>query len=143
VRYSAAVILVTEEFSFLRAILKMKKVRARNILESSELFATRTLWSLSIAFVFSRLVECMGEEGDVIIGISTSGRSKNIVEAYKIAKEKKMNIISLTGCENTPMSACSDCVIKVPDVETARIQECHILIGHIICEIVEHKLFKK
>ncbi len=87
--------------------------------------------------VFERQVEALGEEGDVLIAISTSGRSKNVLRAVDKAKERGMKVIGLTGKKGDLLCEKSDVCIKVPSEDTQRIQESHILIGHIICEIVE------
>lgn len=94
--------------------------------------------------VFSRQVEAKGKEGDVLIGISTSGNSKNVIEAMRVAKEIGMSTIGLTGSnQDGTIYKVSDCCIGVPSDCTPRIQEAHILIGHIICEFVEYKMFGK
>ena len=79
--------------------------------------------------------------GDVIVGISTSGNSKNIINAFKAAQKLKMGIIALTGDNGGEMKLYSDILLNVPSSDTPRIQECHILVGHIICERVEKNLF--
>jgi D-sedoheptulose 7-phosphate isomerase len=79
--------------------------------------------------------------GDVLVGLSTSGNSKNIINAFKIAKEKQIITIGLTGENGGKMGTLADLLINVPSNDTPRIQEAHILIGHIICELVESKLF--
>ncbi|MDR1706518.1 MAG: D-sedoheptulose 7-phosphate isomerase [Prevotella sp.] len=91
--------------------------------------------------LFSRQVQAQGVKGDVFIGISTSGSSKNVVEALKMAKEKEIFTVGLTGEKHGAMDEFCDICIKVPSLETPRIQECHILIGHIICCIVEESIF--
>ena len=92
-------------------------------------------------FVYSRIIEGIGKSGDILVGISTTGNSKNIINALKSAKKIKMNTISLTGETGGTMKNYSDLIINVPSSDTPRIQEAHILIGHIICEIVESQLF--
>lgn len=92
-------------------------------------------------FVYSRIIEGICNEGDVIVGISTSGNSKNIINAFKAAQKLKMGIIALTGNNGGEMKLYSDILLNVPSSDTPRIQECHILIGHIICERVEKNLF--
>ena len=89
--------------------------------------------------VFSRLLTASGKAGDVLVGISTSGNSRNIIEAYKVCKEKNINIISLTGKTGGMMKEFGGILLNVPSTDTPRIQECHIMIGHIICELVEKK----
>jgi D-sedoheptulose 7-phosphate isomerase len=91
--------------------------------------------------LFSRQINALGNEGDVFIGISTSGNSSNIIEALKYCREKKIITIGLTGSSGITMKDLCDICISVPSDETPRIQEIHILIGHIICSIVEAKLF--
>ena len=91
--------------------------------------------------LFSRQVQAHGNQGDIFIGISTSGNSPNILEALRVCKDKGVFSIGLTGQSGGNMDALCDMCIKVPSPETPRIQECHILIGHIICCIVEEKLF--
>lgn len=94
-------------------------------------------------YLFSRQVEAQGSKGDVFIGISTSGNSENIVEALKVCREKGITSIGLTGSKPCRMDELADLCIKVPSDITPRIQESHILIGHIICAIVEENLFGK
>lgn len=91
--------------------------------------------------IYSRLVKAKGKKGDILIGLSTSGNSKNVIRAFKIAKEKGMITISLTGEKRNLLEELSDITIKVPSQDTANIQESHIMIGHIICDLVEKELF--
>ena len=83
----------------------------------------------------------MATKGDVLIGLSTSGNSKNIINAYHVAKELGVTVISLTGETGGQMKELSDYLLNVPSNDTPRIQESHILLGHIICELVEAALF--
>jgi D-sedoheptulose 7-phosphate isomerase len=92
-------------------------------------------------FVYSRIIDGIGKEGDVLIGISTSGNSKNIINAFTKAKENGMLTIALTGEKGGDMAPMADYAIQVPSNDTPRIQESHILIGHIICQLVEEQLF--
>lgn len=87
--------------------------------------------------VFSRLLTASGKAGDVLVGISTSGNSRNIIEAYKVCHEKGIKIISLTGESGGMMKEFGGILLNVPSTDTPRIQESHIMIGHIICELVE------
>jgi D-sedoheptulose 7-phosphate isomerase len=91
--------------------------------------------------LFSRQIEANGIKGDMFISISTSGNSKNIVEALKAAKKKELITVGLTGHSGGEMNELCDYCIKVPSSSVPRIQEAHILIGHIICAIVEENLF--
>ena len=93
--------------------------------------------------VFSRLLRGTAKAGDVIVGISTSGNSKNILNAFEAAKEMGVKIIAMTGETGGAMKDCADILLNAPSTDTPRIQECHILIGHIICELVETALFKQ
>jgi D-sedoheptulose 7-phosphate isomerase len=93
--------------------------------------------------VYSRMVEAFGEKGDVLIGISTSGNSANVVEAVKTAKDQGMLTISLTGGNGGKLGGLSDICIQVPSNSVARIQESHILIGHILCEEIEKAIFPR
>jgi len=91
--------------------------------------------------VFARYVKSTGKKGDVLIGLSTSGNSKNIVEAFKVAREIGIKIIALTGSSGGEMKNYADISIMIPSTDTPRIQEAHIMVGHIICEFVEKNLF--
>jgi D-sedoheptulose 7-phosphate isomerase len=91
--------------------------------------------------VYSRMVKGIGKPGDVLIGLSTSGNSKNIIAAFEQAKEKNMVTIGFTGATGGKMKACSDYLLNVPSNDTPRIQESHILLGHIICQLVEAAYF--
>ncbi len=93
--------------------------------------------------LFSRQVQANGVTGDMFIGISTSGNSANVVEALKECKEKGIITVGLTGASGGKMAELCDYCIKVPSNETPRVQEAHILIGHIICAVVEEAIFGK
>jgi D-sedoheptulose 7-phosphate isomerase len=91
--------------------------------------------------IYSRLVKGIGDKGDVLVGLSTSGNSKNIVAAFETAKEKGIITIGFTGESGGVMKSISDYLLNVPSFDTPRIQESHIMLGHIICEMVEEKYF--
>jgi D-sedoheptulose 7-phosphate isomerase len=91
--------------------------------------------------VYARMINGIGKPGDVLVGLSTSGNSKNIVEAFKTAKLKNMITIGLTGESGGVMKNISDYLLNVPSNDTPRIQESHIMLGHIICQLVEEKYF--
>ncbi|HEC1761665.1 TPA: D-sedoheptulose 7-phosphate isomerase [Campylobacter jejuni] len=93
--------------------------------------------------LFARQVQAQGVKGDIFIGISTSGNSKNILKALEFCKQKEIISIGLSGASGGAMNELCDYCIKVPSTCTPRIQEAHILIGHIICAIVEEELFGK
>lgn len=96
----------------------------------------------SFDVVYSRLVKAFGKPGDILIGLSTSGNSINVVNAIEMANSLGLKTIGFTGLKESKISEMSNITIKVPSIDTPRIQECHILIGHIICEIVENELTK-
>jgi len=91
--------------------------------------------------IFARQVEALAKEGDVVIGISTSGSSSNVIEAVKTAKEKGAKTVGFTGNQGGKLAELVDFVISVPSDETPRVQESHITIFHIICCLVERELF--
>lgn len=93
--------------------------------------------------IYARLVRGFGSKGDVLVGLSTSGNSANIVRAFAAAHEKGMFTIGFTGEGGGKMKECSDLLIAVPSKDTPRIQESHILLGHIICEFVEKEIFPR
>jgi len=92
-------------------------------------------------YVYSRLIKAKGQQGDILIGLSTSGNSENIVKAFEQARTQGVICIGMTGKSGGKMLDCSDHMIRVPSSDTPRIQECHITIGHIICELVEKNIF--
>lgn len=93
--------------------------------------------------VFSRMIDGIGEKGDVLIGLSTSGNSVNIINAFEVAKTKGIITIAFTGTTGGKMKGLCDHLINVPSTDTPRIQESHITIGHIICQLVEEQYFQK
>ncbi len=93
--------------------------------------------------VYSRMVQGIGRPGDVLVGLSTSGNSGNIIKAFDAAHAKGMKTIGFTGATGGKMKDLSDYLINVPSTDTPRIQESHIMIGHIICQLVEEKYFAK
>jgi len=93
--------------------------------------------------IFSRQLEGMGQKGDVFIGISTSGNSLNIIEAFITAKEKGITTVALTGRDGGEMAKMADIALVVPSNSTPRIQESHILIGHILCDLIEQEIFPR
>jgi D-sedoheptulose 7-phosphate isomerase len=91
--------------------------------------------------VYARIIDGIGEAGDVLIGLSTSGNSPNIVKAFEVARSKGMITVGFTGMTGGLLKALSDKLINIPSTDTPRIQESHITIGHIICQLVEEKIF--
>jgi len=110
-------------------------------LHTNPSFLTAVANDYSYDEVFARAVKANGREGDILIGISTSGNSMNVIKAIEVANDKKMITVGLTGETGGKLNGLCKHLIKVPSNDTPRIQESHILIGHIICEIVEKKIF--
>ena len=91
--------------------------------------------------IFARMVQAAGRSSDLLIAISTSGNSPNILKAIEAARQQHMQVIGFTGAQGGKMSALCDVLLNMPSDHTPRIQECHILVGHILCELVEKDLF--
>jgi D-sedoheptulose 7-phosphate isomerase len=92
--------------------------------------------------VFARLLTAHARPGDVAVALSTSGRSKNVLAAARLGRDLKIKVVALTGANGSAVAPFADCVIAVPSTDTPRIQEAHILIGHVLCEWVERSIFK-
>ncbi|MFZ1133852.1 MAG: D-sedoheptulose 7-phosphate isomerase [Candidatus Korobacteraceae bacterium] len=92
--------------------------------------------------IFARQIEALGQPGDVAIGLSTSGNSDNVVLAMQTARVRNLLTVALTGSSGGLLKNEVEVCLRVPSAVTPRIQECHILVGHILCEIVEHELCK-
>ena len=95
----------------------------------------------SFDVIYARLIDGIGQPGDVLIGLSTSGNSANIVRAFEAAKTGQLTTVGLTGITGGLLKAQSDHLLNVPSTDTPRIQEAHILLGHIICQLVEEQYF--
>ncbi len=106
-------------------------------------FSTAFLNDVNPWFVFAQQVYGLGKEGDVLLGISTSGNSKNIINAAIVAKQKKMRVIVLTGKDGGKLAAVSDIAIRVPAGETYRVQEYHLPVYHALCEMIERHYWKE
>jgi D-sedoheptulose 7-phosphate isomerase len=91
--------------------------------------------------IYSRLIDGIGEQGDVLVGLSTSGNSANIIKAFETARKKEMITVGFTGETGGKMKPLCDHLINIPSTDTPRIQESHIMVGHIICQLVEEKYF--
>ena len=120
----------------------------RDILPSEALhcnssYITAVSNDLSFEIIYSRLISGIGKAGDVLIGLSTSGNSANIVKAFETCHEKAITTVAFTGSDGGRMRELSKLIINVPSTDTPRIQEAHIPIGHIICELVEEEIFGK
>ena len=97
----------------------------------------------SYDMIYARMLQASAKEGDVLVGISTSGNSANILKAFEVAKEIGVKTIGMTGETGGKMAECCDVLLNVPSKCTPRIQESHIMIGHIICEIIEATIFPR
>lgn len=93
-------------------------------------------------YLFARQIEALGQANDVFIGISTSGKSANILKALECARKKQLITVGFTGVAISEVDDYADITLHVPSTETAKIQECHILFGHIICSLMQDSLFK-
>jgi D-sedoheptulose 7-phosphate isomerase len=91
--------------------------------------------------IYSRMIDGFGIPGDVLVGLSTSGNSKNIIKAFESAHQKQIVTVGFTGASGGRLKSLSDYLINIPSTDTPRIQESHILAGHIICQLVEEKIF--
>ena len=120
---------------------KDRKALPSEALHCNTSYITAVANDYSYDVIYSRLVDGMCVAGDVLIGLSTSGNSGNILKAFETAKEKGVITVGMTGASGGKMKAISDYLINVPSTDTPRIQESHILIGHIICQLVEANIF--
>lgn len=110
-------------------------------LHTNTSFLTAVANDYSYEEVYARLVQAKGRPGDVVVGLSTSGNSANILLALQKAKSLGIKTVALTGATGGKMADVADIVLRVPSTDTPRIQEAHILLGHVICEQVEKELF--
>lgn len=97
----------------------------------------------SYDMIYARMIQASAKKGDVLVGISTSGNSANILRAIEVAKDMGVKTIGMTGEKGGKMASYCDILINVPSTCTPRIQEAHIMIGHIICEIIEATIFPR
>ncbi len=104
-------------------------------------FLTAVANDYDFASAYARSVAAKGRPGDLLFAISTSGNSPNILQAAQMAKTKNMEVIGMTGASGGKLATMVDYLLNVPSTDTPRIQECHILLGHIICELVEKRIF--
>jgi D-sedoheptulose 7-phosphate isomerase len=93
--------------------------------------------------IFAKQVKALGKDGDVAIGLSTSGNSSNVIKAFEVAREMGIKTVALAGNDGGMLAKIADIAMIVPSSSTPRIQETHILVAHILCEMVEHQLFFK
>jgi D-sedoheptulose 7-phosphate isomerase len=119
-----------------------RKALPAEALHCNTSYLTAVANDYSFDVIYSRMIDGIGQHGDVLAGLSTSGNSKNIIQAFETAKAKKMITVGFTGASGGKMKNLSDHLINIPSNDTPRIQESHIMVGHIICQLVEENLFK-
>ena len=105
-------------------------------------YLTAVANDFSYDLIYARLIKGIGKPRDILVGMSTSGNSSNIVKAFETAREKGITTIGMTGEGGGKMKELSDFLIDIPSRNTPRIQEAHMLLGHIICQLVEAEYFK-
>lgn len=120
---------------------KDRKALPSDALHCNSSYLTAVANDYSYDVVYARLLEGLAKPGDILVGISTSGNSANIVKAFEMAKTIGVKTIGFTGQKGGKMKDIGDYLINVPSNTTPRIQESHILVGHIICELVEINIF--
>jgi D-sedoheptulose 7-phosphate isomerase len=122
---------------------KDRKALPSDALHCNSSYLTAVANDYSYDVIYARLLEGLAKPGDVLVGISTSGNSGNIVKAFEMAKSIGVVTVGFTGAAGGKMKELSDFLINIPSTTTPRIQEAHILVGHIICEMVEENIFGK
>ena len=120
---------------------KDRKALPAEALHCNTSYLTAVANDYSYDVVYARLIEGIGQEGDVLVGLSTSGNSANIVRAFEVARNKGITTIGFTGLTGGAMKPLSDYLFNIPSADTPRIQESHILVGHIVCQLVEETYF--
>ena len=118
-----------------------RKALPAEALHCNTSYLTAVANDYSYDVIYARLIDGIGESGDVLVGLSTSGNSANIVNAFEVARTKGMTTVGFTGASGGTMKSLSHHLLNVPSTDTPRIQESHILLGHIICQLVEEQYF--
>mgnify|MGYP001186328547 FL=1 len=118
-----------------------RKALPAEALHCNTSYLTAVANDYSYDVIYSRMIDGIGLKGDILIGLSTSGNSKNIIKAFEVAREKGIITVGFTGSTGGQMKGLSDYLVNVPSNDTPRIQESHITIGHIICQLVEENYF--
>jgi len=118
-----------------------RKALPAEALHCNTSYLTAVANDYSYDLVYARLIEGISNKGDILFGLSTSGNSKNIINAFDICRKSGVHTVGFTGETGGLMKEKSDCLLNVPSIDTPRIQESHIMIGHIICELVEKNYF--
>ncbi|MGV3656334.1 MAG: D-sedoheptulose-7-phosphate isomerase [Chitinophagaceae bacterium] len=120
-----------------------RKALPAEALHCNTSYLTAVANDYSYDVVYARLIDGIGNSGDVLIGLSTSGNSANIVKAFEVARAKGIVTVGFTGLSGGVMKGVSDYLLNVPSTDTPRIQESHIMVGHIICQLSEELFFSK
>lgn len=120
---------------------KDRKALPAEALHCNTSYLTAVANDYSYDVIYARLIDGLGQAGDILVGLSTSGNSGNILQAFEVAKQKQMVTIGFTGESGGKMRGLSDFLINVPSTDTPRIQESHIMAGHIICQLAEEQIF--
>lgn len=120
-----------------------RKALAAEALHCNTSYLTAVANDYGFDEIYARMIEGIAQEGDVLVGLSTSGNSRNIINAFEKAKERNVITVSFTGETGGALRHLSNYCINVPSTDTPRIQETHILVGHIICQMVEENYFIK
>jgi len=118
-----------------------RKALPAEALHCNTSYLTAVANDYSFDVVYARIIDGIGQAGDVLVGLSTSGNSANIVKAFETAYKKQMITVGFTGISGGHMKPLSNYLINIPSADTPRIQECHIMTGHIICQLVEEKMY--
>lgn len=122
---------------------KDRKALPAEALHCNTSYLTAVANDYGFDMIYSRMIDGIGQAGDVLVGLSTSGNSSNIIKAFEVAKEKSMITVAFTGLSGGQMKSLSNHLINIPSTDTPRIQESHIMVGHIICQLVEEKMFSQ
>lgn len=118
-----------------------RKALPAEALHCNTSYLTAVANDYSYELVYARLIDGIGNAGDVLVGLSTSGNSANIARAFEVAKEKGLITVGFTGVSGGIMKGLSDYLLNVPSTDTPRIQESHIMMGHIVCQLAEESYF--
>lgn len=118
-----------------------RKALPAEALHCNTSYMTAVANDYSYDVVYARLIDGIGQPGDILVGLSTSGNSANIVKAFEVARVKGIVTVGFTGLSGGLMKELSNYFINVPSLDTPRIQESHIMLGHIICQLVEEQYF--
>lgn len=120
---------------------KDRKALPAEALHCNTSYLTAVANDYSFDVIYARIIDGLGKKGDLLVGLTTSGNSKNIVHAFETAQSKGLITIGFTGITGGAVKPLSDFLLNVPSTDTPRIQECHLLMGHIICQLVEEACF--